>query len=162
MKTFSASNAARSSLARALNLNSRPDDPLRGFRFALEIEGIVSGGFARVKGIAREVKYESFREGGVNDFEHKLIGQVSFPPIVLERGLALGDLWQWAQAVADGEVTRKTVRILLHNEAGETEWAWQLEHALPIKWSLSDLDAQSYQVAMESLELVHHGIRRAT
>jgi len=71
-------------------------DPLRGFRFLLEIEGISSGGFMRVKGLSREVRHESYREGGVNDYEHKLVTQVTYPVVVLERGLALDDLWQWA------------------------------------------------------------------
>jgi phage tail-like protein len=137
-------------------------DPLRGFRFLLEIEGITSGGFTRVKGISREVKYESYREGGVNEYEHKLLTQVSFPVVVLERGLALDDLWKWAQAAADGEVERKTVRIRLQNEAGEKAWSWQIEHALPVKWTATDLDAQQSQVVMESLELAHHGLRKAT
>jgi phage tail-like protein len=137
-------------------------DPLRGFRFLLEIDEIASGGFTRVKGLSREVKYESYREGGVVEFEHKLITQVSFPVLVLERGLALDDLWQWAQAVADGEVKRKTVRIRLQDESGEKVWAWQVQHALPVKWSASDLDAQTSPVVMESIELAHHGLRRAT
>jgi len=137
-------------------------DPLRGFRFLLEIEGITSGGFTRVKGISREVKHESYREGGVNEYEHKLVTQVSYPVVVLERGLALDDLWTWAQAAADGEVQRKTIRIRLQNEAGEKTWAWQIEHAIPVKWTASDLDAQSTQVVMESLELAHHGLRKAT
>jgi len=137
-------------------------DPLRGFRFLLEIEGITSGGFTRVKGISREVKHESYREGGVNEYEHKLVTQVSYPVVVLERGLALDDLWTWAQAAADGEVRRKTIRIRLQNEAGEKTWAWQIEHAIPVKWTASDLDAQSTQVVMESLELAHHGLRKAT
>lgn len=137
-------------------------DPLRGFRFLLEIDGITSGGFTRVKGLSREVKHESYREGGVNEYEHKLVTQVSFPVVVLERGLALDDLWKWAQATADGEVERKTLRIRLHDEANEKRWAWQIEHALPVKWSASDLDAQSSQVVMESLELAHHGLRKAT
>ena len=64
-------------------------DPLRGFRFLLEIDGITSGGFTRVKGLSREVKYESYREGGVNEYEHKLVTQVIYPVVVLERGLAL-------------------------------------------------------------------------
>ena len=46
------------------------EDPFRGFRFLIEIEGLVSAGFTRVKGISRELKYESYREGGVNDYEH--------------------------------------------------------------------------------------------
>jgi len=136
-------------------------DPLRGFRFLLEIEGITSGGFTRVKGLSREVKHESYREGGVNEYEHKLITQVSYPVIVLERGLVLDDLWKWAQAVADGEVQRKTIRIRLQNEAGEMMFAWQIEHAIPVKWAASDLDAQASQIVMESLELAHHGLRKA-
>jgi phage tail-like protein len=137
-------------------------DPLRGFRFLLEIDEIASGGFTRVKGITREVKHESYREGGVNEYEHKLVTQVSYPVVVLERGLALDDLWKWAQATADGDVQRKTIRIRLQNEAGEKVWAWQMEHALPVKWTSSDLDAQQSQVVMESLELAHHGLRKAT
>jgi phage tail-like protein len=137
-------------------------DPLRAFRFVLEIDEIVSGGFTRVKGLVRDIKYESYREGGVVEYEHKLITQVSYPVLILERGLALDDLWQWALAVADGEVKRKTIRIRLRDEANEKAWAWQIQHALPVKWSASDLDAQSSPVVMESLELAHHGLRKAT
>ena len=139
----------------------RRQDPLRGFRFLVEIEGIASGGFARVKGLSREVRHESYREGGVNDYEHKLITQVSYPTLVLERGLALDDLWRWAQAVADGEVQRKTIWLRLQDESGAKLWAWQIEYALPVKWSASDMDASSSQVVMESLELAHHGLRKA-
>jgi phage tail-like protein len=138
------------------------EDPLRGFRFLLEIDQIASAGFTRVKGLSREVKHESHREGGVNEYEHKLVTQVSYPVVVLERGLALDDLWKWALAVADGDVQRKTIRIRLQNEANEKMWAWQLEYALPVKWTVSDLDAQSSQVLMESVEFAHHGLRRAT
>ena len=137
-------------------------DPLRGFRFLLEIEGIASGGFSRVKGLGREVKHESYREGGVNEDEHKLLTQVTYPVLVLERGLALDDLWNWALAASDGDVQRKHIRVILNDEANEKAWAWQIESALPVKWSVSDFDAQASQVVMESLELAHHGLRRAT
>ena len=137
-------------------------DPLRTFRFLLEIDEIASGGFTRVKGLQREVKTESYREGGVVEYEHRLITQVSYPVIVLERGLALDDLWKWAQAAADGEVQRKTIRIRLHDEANDKQWAWQIEHALPVRWSVSDLDALASPVVMETLELAHHGLRRAS
>lgn len=137
-------------------------DPLRGFRFLVEIEGIASGAFSRVKGISREVKYESYREGGVIEYEHKLITQVSYPVVVLERGLALDDLWKWALAVADGEVTRKTIWIRLQDEANERRWGWQVEYAMPVKWAATDLDAQTSPVVIESLELAHHGLRKAT
>src|SRR5258708_38140115 len=135
-------------------------DPLRGFRFLLEIEGITSGAFSRVKGLSRELKYESYREGGVIEYEHKLITQVSYPGVVRERGLAVDDLWKWALATADGEVKRRTIWIRLQNEANERMWAWQIEYALPVKWMASALDAQTSPVGMESLELAHHGLRK--
>jgi phage tail-like protein len=137
-------------------------DPLRGFRFLVEIEGITSGGFTRVKGLSRELKYESYREGGVIDYEHKLVSQVTNPVVVLERGLALEDLWKWALAAADGDIKRKTVWVRLQSEAGERMWSWQIEYALPVKWTASDLDAAASPVVMESIELAHHGLRKAT
>ena len=136
-------------------------DPLRGFRFLVEIEGLTSGGFQRVKGLQREIKHESYKEGGVNEYEHKLFTQVSYPSVVLERGLARDDLWNWAFAASEGLIVRKNIWIRLQNEAGEKAWAWQLDWALPVKWSCSDLDAHGSQVAMESLELAHHGLRKA-
>jgi phage tail-like protein len=138
------------------------EDPLRGFRFLVEIQGITSGGFTRVKGLSRELKYESYREGGVIEYEHKLVTQVTNPVVVLERGLALEDLWKWALAAADGDIQRKTIWVRLQNEAGDRMWSWQIEYAFPVKWAASDLDAQASPVVMESLELAHHGLRKAT
>jgi phage tail-like protein len=137
-------------------------DPFRGFRYLVEIQGLASGGFVRAKGLSREIKHESYREGGVNDYEHKLITQVAYPVVVLERGLALDDLWKWALAAAEGNVERKTVWIRLQDEAGAKAWAWQIDDAIPVKWTSADLDANSSQVVMESLELAHHGLRKAT
>jgi|SRR5574339_345570 phage tail-like protein len=137
-------------------------DPLRGFRFVVEIDQIAEGGFMRVKGLSREVKVESHREGGVNDYEHKLITQVSYPSLVLERGLALEKLWQWALDVAEGRAKRRTIFVRLQDEAGDKAWAWVIEKALPVKWSCSDLDATSSSVVMESVEFAHHGLRKGT
>lgn len=137
-------------------------DPFRGFRYVVEMEGLVSGGFLRVKGLSREVRVESYKEGGVNEYEHKLASNVTYPNLVLERGLALDDLWKWAQAAADGNVQRRSLWIRLQDEANDKAWAWEIAQAIPVKWSASDLDATSQQVVMESLELAHHGLRKAT
>lgn len=135
-------------------------DPLRGFRFLVEIDGIASAGFARVKGLSREVKVETYREGGVNDYEHKLLTQVTYPNLVLERGLALDSLWRWALAASRGDVERRTVSVRLFDAAGaDSGWTWHLDDALPVKWTASDLDAAASQVIVESVEFAHHGMR---
>lgn len=141
---------------------AKRQDPFRGFRYLVEMEGLVSGGFLRVKGLSREVRVESYREGGVNEYEHKLASNVTHPNLVLERGLALDDLWKWAQSAADGRVQRRNLWIRLQDEANDKAWAWEVEQAIPVKWAASDLDATSPQVVMETLELAHHGLRKAT
>lgn len=141
---------------------TKRQDPFRGFRYLIEMEGLVSGGFLRVKGLSREVRVESYKEGGVNEYEHKLASNVTYANLVLERGLALDDLWKWAQNAADGIVQRRNLWIRLRDEANDMAWAWEVAQAIPVKWSASDLDATSPQVVMESLELAHHGLRKAT
>lgn len=135
-------------------------DPLHGFRFLVEIDGIAAAGFMRVKGVAREVRVESVREGGVNDYEHKLFTQVAYANLVLERGLAQDTLWNWALAVSNGEIERKTITVALQDHDGSARWTWHVDHAYPVKWSVSDLDANASQVTMESVEFAHHGLRR--
>ena len=135
-------------------------DPLRGFRFLVEIDGIAAGGFLRAKGLSQEIKYESRREGGVNHYEHKLFTQVAHPVVVLERGLAFDLLWRWAREAAEGRIVRKTISVRLLDEQGGKGWTWHVDHAFPVKWSSADLDANASQVIMESVEFAHHGLRK--
>ena len=44
------------------------------FNFAVEIEGLLVGGFTQVDGLSGEVEVEEYREGGVNGYTHKLPG----------------------------------------------------------------------------------------
>ena len=44
-------------------------DPYSGFRFQVEIDGIIAGGFTDVSGLSVQTEVDSIREGGVNDFE---------------------------------------------------------------------------------------------
>ncbi len=135
-------------------------DPFHGFRFRVEIDQVQHGAFARVKGLVRETKFETRREGGVNDFEHKLRTMTTYPNLVLERGLADTFMWEWHDKVIEGSVERRTITITLNNEAGDEVWRWLIEQAYPVKWTGTDLDAGNGQVLFESVELAHHGIRK--
>jgi phage tail-like protein len=136
------------------------NDPYSGFRFAVEIDGLLQGGFSKVRGLNRETKVESFREGGVNDFERKLVSLTTYPALVLDRGLADQRLWDWHQQVVEGNVKRRVITITLRDERGSDVWGWTVHSAFPVKWAVSDFDAASGQVATESIEFVHHGILR--
>lgn len=138
-------------------------DPQAGFRFKVSIDQVRTGGFTRVKGLSRETRVESFREGGVNDFEHKLMTLTSYPNLVLERGLADPELWNWHQDVVEGRVKRRTITITLEDSERKETWSWTASQAYPVKWSGSDFDSGSGQVSVESVEFAHHGLllRRA-
>lgn len=136
-------------------------DPYRGFRFRVEFDQVQHGGFSRVKGIVRETRYESYREGGVNDYEHKLATLTSYGPLVLERGLVDDYLWSWHEAVVEGRIKRRNLTVALRDANDDEVWRWLVEAAFPVKWTGTDLDGNSAQVVVESVELAHHGIRRA-
>lgn len=136
-------------------------DPYHGFRFIVEVEGLTVGGFSRVKGLARETKFEVFREGGVNDFEHKLATLTTFGNLILERGLIASELWDWHDKVVNGDIMRRKITIALRDEAKTEVWRWHVDGAFPVKWSISDFDAANQQVVVESIEFAHHGLRKA-
>ena len=136
-----------------------PPDPFRVFRFVVELDGTVAGGFQRVAGIERQTQVEPYREGGVNDFEHQFVVKTTYPPLVLKRGLTDTRLWDWHQEVIGGDIQRRTVSVLLI-EAGSEVWRWVCVGAYPAKWTGADLDAMGDSVATESVELVHRGITR--
>ena len=132
-------------------------DPYSGFRFVVLFDQVQQGGFTKVRGLQRETRVESFREGGVNDHEHKLVSLTTYPNIVLEHGLADPFLWNWHQKVVEGAVQRRVITITLRDEAGKDAWSWQVQAAYPVKWAVADFDANSGQVVAETVEFAHHG-----
>ena len=136
-------------------------DPYHGFHYLVELEGLTVGGFSRVKGLMRETRVESYREGGVNDFEHKLTSGTGFGTLVLERGLVASALWDWHQQVVDGAIRRRKITIALRDQNDTEVWRLHADHAFPVKWAVSDFDATSSQVLVESVEFAHHGLRKS-
>lgn len=136
-------------------------DPYHGFRYTIELESLTVGGFSRIKGLVRETKFESYREGGVNDFEHKLATLTSFGNLILERGLISPELWDWHDQVVNGAIKRRKITIALRDEKNVEVWRWHADGAFPVKWFVTDFDAASSQVVVESVEFAHHGLRKA-
>ncbi len=137
----------------------RPD-PYRAFRFRVEIDGAIEGGFQSVAGIERQCQIEPYTEGGINHYQHQFVTSTTYPALVLKRGLVDADLWDWHQGVVDGQVERKTLSVILMDEEGSEAWRWVCADAFPSKWTMADLDAVGNNLAMESIEFVHQGLTR--
>jgi len=136
--------------------------PYLSFRFLVEIQGLIVGGFSEVSGLNAETEVEIIEEGGVNDHVHRLPKKTKHPNLVLKRGITDSDaLWKWHQDVANGKISRKSGYIILVDSEGNEKWRWNFIEAYPVKWSGPELKAGSNSVAVESLELVHNGIKKA-
>ena len=137
-------------------------DPYFAFNFLVEIEGLTVGGFSEVSGLQIEIEVKDYREGGRNDYIHKLAGPVRYPSnLVLKHGLTTDEtLWNWYQEVMKGTIKRKNGSIVLLDSAAEEKWRWNFSKAYPVKWTGPDLKADSSTVAVESIELAHHGIEK--
>jgi phage tail-like protein len=129
--------------------------------FTVDIEGIEAGRFRQVGGLGIETEVIEFREGGNNEVVHKLPGATKWPNLVLKRGFT-GDraLLDWAMTnFATGNVLRKTVTVTMLDQAGTAIARWTLTDAWPAKWTGPELDASKNEVAIETLEIAHTGMK---
>jgi phage tail-like protein len=143
-----------------MNLAKR-QDPYISYRFQVEIQGLIVAGFSEVSGLQAETKTETIREGGLNDYVHKLPKGSEQSNLTLKRGLTDSDiLWKWHRDVVDGKIKRKNGRIILMDSEGNEQWHWTFEDAYPVKWVGPDFKANGSAAAVESIEIVHNGIKK--
>jgi phage tail-like protein len=129
--------------------------------FLVEIPGLIVGGFSEVSGLQGENEIEEIREGGVNDYVHKLPKITKYPNITLKRGITDSDaLWNWHREVVNGMINRKNGFIILLDSEGNEKWHWSFERAYPVQWTGPELRADGNTVAVESIELAHNGLKK--
>jgi phage tail-like protein len=136
------------------------DEPYRNFNFRVEIEGVAVADFSEVDGLASETEVIEYRTGSMpGTGSLKLPGRTRYSNVVLRRGLTRdAELWNWRRAIVQGQPDRRTVGIVLQNEAHEDVLRWRLVRAWPCKWEGPSLKAEGNDVAIEALELAHEGL----
>lgn len=136
-------------------------DPASAFNFLVDIDGIPAAGFAECSGLSSETDVIEYREGNDRTLGvRKIPGLTRYANVVLRRGITTNrDLWDWRQTVIDGQVSRRTVAITLLDAAAAPVMRWTLREAWIAKWEGPSLNARRSEVAIESIELVHEGIR---
>ena len=139
----------------------RKKGPYLSFRFLVEIQGLVVAGFSEASGLSAETEFDEQREGGVNEFVHKLPKLTKYPNLTLKRGITESEvLWKWHHDVKMGKVKRTTIHLVLLDSEGNEKWRWSFENAYPVKWMGPELKADGSAVALESLEIAHNGFNK--
>jgi len=138
-------------------------DPLRNFRFRLEIDGLVTAGFSEVVIGPTTTDVIDYREGTDPTHVRKLSGLTKFGSITLKRGISTSmDLFQWYRQILSGQLAsnRKQVAIIIQDESGTDQARFVVSEAWPMKYDPSDLNGKGNEVFVELLELANEGIER--
>lgn len=136
-------------------------DPYRNFRFRVEVEGIQQAGFSEVTGYDTSIEVIEYREGNEATTPRKMPGLTKYGNITLKSGVTDSmDLYNWMLECTEGTISRKTVTIIALDETGADVATWQVIEAWPSKYTAPNFNGTGKEVAIESLELVHEGMKR--
>ena len=136
--------------------------PMPKFHFSVEWAPGTRIGFTEVTGLTMESDVIEYREGSSPLF-HKIKqpGLQKLSNITCKRGVFKGDIQfnDWFNTISMNTVERRDVTIKLLNEAHEPIIVWVVLNAWPVKVQSSDLKADGNEVAIETMELAHEGIK---
>jgi len=136
--------------------------PLPRFHFQVDWGGAKIS-FTEVTGLVMEREKIEYRHSDSKDFNKiSMPGMVKNNPITLKRGKFEGDFDYnaWYDAVANDRVGgRRDVVIRLLNEQHQPVAAWSATRCFPVKITAPDLKSDANEVAIESLEIAHEGLK---
>lgn len=142
-------------------------DPLVGFHYAVEIQGMVTGYFTECSGLGSEhetIENKVVDEKG-NEVVQKIPGRLKWQDITLKRGITHNlDIWDWRKMVEDGEVedARSNGSIVMFDHELNEVARWNFERAWPIKVSGPSVKADSNEIGIEELSITHEGLWRVS
>lgn len=149
-------------------------DPLPAFCFKVLITVVGSlraeAYFQSVSGLTYETDVEDYREGGFNYTTRRLVGAVKWPNLVLKRGFTSSadgkSLLEWRQrwvyqtpGPGEAALQRVSGKIIQLNHGLQSMCGWEFERGWPCKWVGPEFDASKDELAIETIEIAHEGLR---
>lgn len=138
-------------------------DPYRNFRFRVELDGIETAAFSEATVPDSPTGEEDYGDAAEPPYQRKLSGFTDYANITLKKGITNNmDLYDWRQNVeqAGAKGASKDISLILVDEEGNDTCRWNIVEAWPIKYDPSDFRAKIDEVFIDTLEIVHEGIKR--
>lgn len=148
------------------SVDTSREDPLLTFSFALDISGQVAGFFTEVSGLGSEheiVEHKMISPTG-KEVVVKIPGRLKWGDIVLKRGITTSmDMWEWRKKVESGKVDDARVNgsVIMYNQEGVECARWDFFNGWPSKISGPSPKADSNEIGVEELTIVHELIERS-
>jgi phage tail-like protein len=143
------------------------EDPLTGFHFAVDVQGVIKGFFTECSGLGSEhevIEHKVVNETG-QEVVLKIPGRLKWENITLKRGITSSmDIWDWRKEVTDGNVdsARRDGSIVMFDQTLNEVARWNFERAWPIKVTGPTPKTDSNELGIEELTLGHEGIERVS
>jgi phage tail-like protein len=139
----------------------RRSDPFQTFRFEVRFDDLAVGGFSECSGLQLETEVHDYPEGGLNTHVRKFATRTKQSNLTLKRGIVDRTLWDWYLDLTRGRMRSRSGSLVVRDPSGaEVEMEFQFRQAFPCKWIGPELNAAQNSVAVETLELCHHGLER--
>ncbi len=137
--------------------------PLPKFYFSVDITDVGDDlPFQEVSGLDTEAQPIEYRAGNNKVWSTiKMPGLVKSSNVTLKKGVFAKDnkFWDWYEQIKLNTIKRQTVTIKLLDEEGNPTMVWTLANAWPTKITGTDLKGDGNEVAVETLELAHEGVK---
>ena len=139
-------------------------DPLPVFCFKVELQingaSVGDAFFKSVGGLRYETEVIPVREGGANDTTFMLPGATKWSPIILKQGFTgSSQLLKWREDWLSGTMNRADGTIIQLDTALTEKARWKFFQGWPSKWEISEFDASKSELAIETLEITHNGLK---
>ncbi len=137
------------------------DYPLPAFHFQVDWGGSKLG-FSEVSGLNIEQQVIEYRDGLSPEFSTiKMPGIRKYGNITLKRGIIKTDneFFNWLNTTKMNTVERRDLTIKLLDEEHNPVMVWMVKNAWPTKIDAPSLKADGNEVAIESIEIAHEGIK---
>lgn len=127
--------------------------------------------FREVSGIEAKMEIQTVSEGGVNMFEHKLVGRTNYENLILKRGLnpieITDALYLWLTGTFTVNsllllpvVAQPSVIISLLDSDGVPAASWNFMNVYPIRWDVSDFNSEDDGIIIEEIEFAYNTFQR--
>ena len=136
--------------------------PLPKFYFTVETDSLPEATFQECSGLDTEAQPIEYRHGNSPIFSTiKMPGLVKTSNVTLKKGIFVNDnkFYDWYAKIKMNIILREPVVISLLDETGAPKMVWTLSNAWPTKVTGTDLKSDGNEVAVETLELAHEGLK---
>jgi phage tail-like protein len=137
------------------------NDPLPVFSFLVDLGMGGQAFFKGVSGLRYETEVVPVRAGGVNNTTYNLVGATKWTNLVFKQGFTKSSaLIKWRQEWMVGKhMTRIGGTITQLDTQLRKQAQWTFTRGWPCKWDVSEFDASKSELAIETLEIAHDGLK---